>query len=489
MGSSIWSSPVRRFVAICVFALVLHGAGTWGLPLVDRDEPRFAEATREMLERRDFLVPYFNDGYRFDKPIFIYWCQALSVRLWGESEWAVRLPSIVAAALTAGVLYLFGRRAVTESAGVWAALIFTTSLQTLVHAKMAVADVVLILFMTSASWAGWELLQPLKGEEGSRGPRNPWWWLFYLSLALGFLTKGPIAWLPVAGVIGGTRQERPYGTAIWAVFGMILVLFLVGLWGIPALLATHGEFFRIGIGRHVVQRSVGTLEGHGATDWMGYVALLPFYFITVFVSFFPWSWFLPRLVRSRWAISERPKLETYLLVGIALNFGIFSLIRTKLPHYTLPCFPLLSLWLAAYFPKVERCLPAFRRMLMVGTGTALLAGWVLIPSITPLFPSEHLYRQAEGWLSPGMEFASLDYDEPSLVWCFRRKVHGWHHPMPAGELAAFMARPGARFCVLPTDQISRVLPDHPTAWKSCRTAGFNFVHGRHVDLTLLVKLQ
>lgn len=489
MGSGFWSSPVRRFVAICLFALVLHGAGTWALPLVDRDEPRFAEATREMLERQDFLVPYFNHNYRFDKPILIYWCQSVSVTLLGESEFAVRFPSVLAAALTAGVLYLFGRRAVAESTGAWAALIFTTSLQTLVHAKMAVADFVLIFFMTSASWAGWELLQPPDRVEAPGRRRNPWWWMFYLSLALGFLAKGPIAWLPLAGVVWVGMKEPSWRSSVRPVVGVTLVLFLVGLWGVPALLATHGEFFKIGIGRHVVQRSVGTLEGHGAAGWLGYLALLPFYFLTVFASFFPWSWFLPRLVRSRWTIAGRPKLETYLWVGIALNFVIFSLIRTKLPHYTLPCFPLLSLWLAVYFPHVEDSLRAFRRTLMVAIGTAILAGWVLIPFIAPLFPSEQLYHQAEGWLRPEMEFASLDYDEPSLVWCFRRKVHGWHHPLPPGELAAFMASAGPRFCVLPTDQIPRVLPVIPASWKSCRTVGFNFVHGRHVDLTLLVKTQ
>ena len=125
----------------------------------------------------------------------------------------------------------------------------------------------------------------------------------------------------------------------------------------------------------------------------------------------------------------------------------------------------------------------------MATAMAILAGWFLIPWITPLFPSEQLYGQAKEWLTPDMEFASLDYDEPSLVWCFRRRVHGWHHPLPPGELAAFMAKPGPRFCVLPSNEIPSVLPMVPESWKVCRTAGFNFVHGRHVDLTLLVKLQ
>jgi hypothetical protein len=265
------------------------------------------------------------------------------------------------------------------------------------------------------------------------------------------------------------------------------MLTIVGLWGIPALLATNGEFFRIGIGRHVVQRSVGTLEGHGASHWLGYLALLPFYFGTVLVSFFPWSWYLPTLIKSRRTIAKRPRFETYLLTGILLTFGIFTLIRTKLPHYTLPCFPLLSLWMAGYLPVVDENQLRFRRMLIRMTAFATVVGWFLIPWIAPLFPSERLYQQSESWLRPDMEFASLDYDEPSLVWCFRRKIHGWHHPLPPEDLAPFMAQSGPRLCILPTDQIPGVLHSLPTSWKTCRTAGFNLVHFKRVDLTLVLK--
>ncbi len=485
------SNSWRRFGLIILFALVVHLAGTVFLPLVDRDEPRFAEATREMLERHDYLVPHFNNGYRFDKPILIYWCQAVFLSILGNGRWfgefAVRLPSVLAAALTAGVLYRFGRRASRESVGIWAALIFTTSLQTIVHAKMAVADFVLILFMTLGAWAGWELIVDCDNPDAARGMRNRWWWLFYLSLAMAFLAKGPLAWLPYFVVLI-CLQKNPSGLSmIRPISGLLLMLTVVGLWGIPALLATDGEFFRIGIGRHVVQRSVGTLEGHGASHWLGYLAMLPFYFGTVFASFFPWSWYLPALIKSRREIVNRPRFETFLLTGILLTFGIFSLIRTKLPHYTLPCFPLLSLWMAAYLPVADGNHLPFRRTLVRMTAFALVVGWILIPWIAPLFPSERLYQQSESWLRPDMEFASLDYDEPSLVWCFRRKIHGWHHPVPPEGLAPFMAQPGPRFCILPTDQIPNVLHTLPTSWKTCRTAGLNLVHFKRVDLTLVLK--
>ena len=88
---------------------------------MDRDEPRFAEASREMRERGDYVVPYLNNKYRFDKPAFIYWTQIASYTVFGENDFAARFPSAVAAALTAVLLFAWGRRLGSERIGWWAA--------------------------------------------------------------------------------------------------------------------------------------------------------------------------------------------------------------------------------------------------------------------------------------------------------------------------------------------------------------------------------
>ena len=189
--------------------------------------------------------------------------------------------------------------------------------------------------------------------------------IFYLSLALGFLAKGPIAWTPlltVAGLIIYTRDWQMLRRFKFAI-GVPLMLVVVALWGIPALIQTHGEFFTVGIGRHVVTRSFMTLEGHGASSFGMYVLLLPFYFVTVFISFFPWSIKLPWLIRKLWRKREAGVdapgysgilIDTYLLWGIAIIFVIFTLVSTKLPHYTLPAFPLLALLLARHWHQDRR---------------------------------------------------------------------------------------------------------------------------------------
>ena len=350
-----------------------------------------------MIERGNYIVPYFNNQLRLDKPPLTYWAQVASYHVFGENDFAARFPSAIAAALTAILIFAWGRRTGGEKLGWWAAIIFTLSLQTFVHAKAAVADMWLVLFMTLASWAGYELLvhsnrsaarpavAPYQGAAVSSGAialakaaRPPWaiwkspFLVFYLALALGFLAKGPIAWTPllaVAVVIIYTREWQLLRRFKF-IGGILLTLVVVALWGIPALIQTRGEFFTVGIGRHVVSRSFMTLEGHGASSFGMYVLLLPFYFVNVFISFFPWSIKLPWLIRKLWRNREAgvihlrrgyggqaaagyssSPLDIYLLSGIAIIFVIFTIVSTKLPHYTLPAFPLLALLLARHWSQ------------------------------------------------------------------------------------------------------------------------------------------
>ncbi|PYJ06481.1 MAG: hypothetical protein DME95_00500, partial [Verrucomicrobia bacterium] len=234
-----------------------------------------------MTERGDYIVPRFNNQLRLDKPPLAYWAQAASYRIFGENDFAARFPSALAAAFTALSILAWGARIGGEKIGWWAAIIFTLSLQTFLHAKAAVADMWLVLFVTLANWTGYELIE--NREARSEKWRTKWWLAFYFSLALGFLAKGPIAWTPLLTVSAIIIYARDWPLARRFKFlpGILLTLAVVALWGIPALIQTHGEFFAIGIGRHVIGRSFATMEGHGANSLGMYLLLLPFYFVTV----------------------------------------------------------------------------------------------------------------------------------------------------------------------------------------------------------------
>jgi 4-amino-4-deoxy-L-arabinose transferase-like glycosyltransferase len=501
--------------AILFFACVLfHILGTWSLPLIDRDEPRFAEASREMIERGNYIVPYFNNQLRLDKPPLTYWAQVASYHIFGENDFAARFPSAIAATLTAILIFAWGRRIGGEKLGWSAAIIFTLSLQTVVHAKAAVADMWLVLFVTLASWAGYELFQSPTLNQGAAVSRPPWaiwkspFLVFYLALALGFLAKGPIAWTPlltVGVVIIYTRDWQLLRRFKFA-RGILLTLVVVALWGIPALIQTRGEFFTVGIGRHVVGRSFMTLEGHGASSVGMYALLLPFYFVTVFISFFPWSIKLPWLIRKLWRNREAgvdapgysgSPLDAYLLSGIAIIFVIFTLVSTKLPHYTLPAFPLLALLLARHWSQgaavssppstVES-----RRSLFTTIAVATACVWISVALVVPqivarFFPAYQLFQVFRESLQPNMQFAAVEFHEPSLVWYFRSSVQGFLTPLNKRRAAEFMSAPDPRFIVLPTPVAGELFANPPKSWRFFTVNGFNIAKGKRVDLTLVLK--
>jgi 4-amino-4-deoxy-L-arabinose transferase-like glycosyltransferase len=443
-----------------VGTLALYSIGNWSLPLIDRDEPRFAEASREMRQSRDFIVPRLNGDYRFDKPPLIYWCQVLSYDLFGENDFAARLPSTVFAALTAVATTVFATRIYGNRIGAWAGVLFATSLQVFIHARAAVADMPLVFFFLLATWADWER---------TRSPKpDGWWWTFYIALGLGFLAKGPAALLPALfGPVQRLLTRVPGKINLRSsLLGALITLFVIGLWGVPALIATNGEYLQVGLGKHVIQRSLHPLESHGLSGVAGYLLSLPFYLFATLVSFFPWCLFLPLTIKRLW--SKREADESYLLGPILIVFLLFTLIQTKLPHYVLPAYPMLAI-------LVARQVAGSRWRYGLTTLILLLyaaIGFVGFPLIEPEFLSKQIAKKALPVISPETRTASINYDEQSLIWYLRAKTFPFHRRIDASEFLDFMNQPGPALCVVNKESINKVKLD--PAWKTFDVSGYNF---------------
>jgi len=512
-------------LALCLLLLgtvLLFCLGNQTLPLIDRDEPRFAEAAREMMQRADrtvpefhvappdvpsagvqrlesvfsnllggrlpradWIVPTFNGASRYDKPPLIYWMQVACYRLLGDNEFASRLPAAVCMGATAMVLAVWGSGLASRATGYLAALVFVTCVQVFVHGRAAVADPPMVLFVTLAAWIGWEWLR--RPEKRALGLG------FWGALALGFLAKGPIAWVPVGMVAWAAWRGRRAaqgdvgvwkpGVLDWAV-GALLMLGLVALWGVPALVLTHGEFAAVGLGKHVVARSLVSMEGHGAKNFLGYLASLPFYFLTLFPSFAPWSYWLPAAWRFHW---RRPTPETgYLMSGVVLVFVIFTLSRTKLPHYTLPAFPFLALLLALWWRENK---PAG---LSLRVGKITLAVFALVPVL--LFPlvrklsvTEAILGQLRPELAPSTAVALVGYEEPSLIWGLRGSVTGYVEKLAPEQVGEWLSKPGSRVCIFKKEEAEAIRPDESaSAPRRFEAAGWNFAKGRKLTLVALV---
>ena len=473
----------RPLAWLIVLSLALLLSGNWILPLMDRDEPRFAEASREMLQRQDPVIPWFNGQYRFDKPPLIYWCQMACYELIGETPFAARLPSALFATATAVLLALWGRRLGNALAGVYAGLMLVTCLQCLIHGRLAVADMPMVFFVTLAMWSGWEMTRPeARGKFG-------WWVLFNLALGLGFLAKGPVAWLPLLGLILA-RWRRPADFKLpWLVTltGFCLSVALVGLWGVPALLQTHGEFFKVGIGRHVIFRSFGIMEGHGGAGLLGFLATLPLYYLTFFFSFFPWAFAVPKWLRRWWPNRETDPFGWYLIVQAAVVFVVFSLVRTKLPHYTLPAFPILALWLSLRVAS-EPNAAAWMRLRVTGMCVAAaITTFILFRVAQPYFVAAHLWQQAKAHCPPQTQFATADFNEPSLVWEFRQGLTNYMEQITVEQARGYLDKPGPRMLIVPTALLSQEPSLTISNVLRFRAVGIDTARFRRIDLTAVVK--
>jgi 4-amino-4-deoxy-L-arabinose transferase-like glycosyltransferase len=336
-------------VAILIGAGALYLLGNERVPLLDRDEPRYAECSREMLRSGDWVVPRFLGEPRAHKPPLIYWCQAISMSVLGQTAAAARFPSAVSVTLTAILLALFVRRFAGRRRAVWTALVFCTSALTIAAAKLCITDGLLLPLIC----IGQGCLFILWNNHRTSWPAVL---LLWITTALAGLTKGPVVlamhaatMLVLAAMTVGSRRRNisAWKEAIswWRrtqpLVGVIILIAIVTPWlmlvnhrapdFLPALLNRAGRY------------ATGGAEGH---------AHLPgFYLLMIWGLFFPWSLMLPTSI----GMGIRHRDDGLIRFALAAAIGpwlVMELVTNKLPFYILPSFPGLAI-LAAH--AIVRC--------------------------------------------------------------------------------------------------------------------------------------
>ena len=466
---------------ILLLGIVLLLAGNAILPLTDRDEARFAEASREMIQRGDYIVPWFNGNWRFDKPVLIYWCQIVSYKTFGVNEFAARLPSTLFCIGTALLLARWAKKRSDNKTALIAGAMFLTALHVaVVIGRVATADMAMIFFCTLTAWSGWELTRPEQPN------RKKWWWIFYLALAFGFLAKGPVAWLPLGGMILGRvlRKDSFRLPLNETIVGLCVAVALVALWGGPALYQTGGMFWKVGMGEHVLNRSVSAIDGHGASGVLQFLALLPLYFIIFFASFFPWSLRVPNALKNWWPERRRDDLGWFLLVNALIVFVVFSLVKTKLPHYTMPAFPLIALWLARQISGDAKIPVWFTRRLMLASAIILVVSIGGFGYARTHFLTQNLWNATQAHVRPQTKIGCFGYTEPSLVWKFRSVATNYVTLGDLKQAKNFLTNASPFILVVPTEALTN-LPD--TNGLRFRVSGLDLVKFKNRDLTAIVR--
>src|SRR6266568_543814 len=291
------SAPQRYLILVILAAAALYLIGNDRVGLWDRDEPRYAQTSKQMLQSDppDWVVPRLLDRVRTAKPIFIYWCQAGSMwLLHSTGEFAARLPSAVAMTLTLIVLSIAIGKAIGWQRALWTALILASSGLVIAAAKMCITDAVLLLWITIAQLCLFAIYQ------GNRS-----WSVtiaMWLAIGLALLTKGPVVLgvqittlivLAALDVGKNWRSGLAWRAAIrwWKhtrpIVGLLIAAAVVAPWVI-LLQKREPTFLKTAFWHDVVRRSAQPLEGHAGPP--GY------YLLTIWGTFFPWCIFLPTAI-------------------------------------------------------------------------------------------------------------------------------------------------------------------------------------------------
>lgn len=392
---------VYAVLAGLVFLLALPGL--FALPVLDRDEGRFTEASSEMMETGDFVVIRYHEELRNKKPVAIHWFQSMAVSLTsGAAErniWDYRIPSMLGAIMAALATFWGGTALFSRRAAFVAALVLGTTLLLTTEANIAKTDAAQCGFLA----LGMAALAHIRAGATSKRLSI----LFWACLSIGVLLKGPIAPLVVFSTIAGLFiWERKFTWAkpllYWG--GLSLFVVMTVPWYIAVQIATDGEFLSEAVRVDLGQKLVDGAEGHDGPPGL-HTAALPLLFWPGTILLVPGIWLA---ISSAFAARRKArdgKLEgaraasasaweeqqagawRFLLCWLIPSWLVFEIAPTKLVHYTLPMYPALALMAGAaadrWFSTNEWNRGRWISAGLFGVIALLLAlaptGWVLGP--------------------------------------------------------------------------------------------------------------
>jgi 4-amino-4-deoxy-L-arabinose transferase-like glycosyltransferase len=368
----------RPYALLALLCLGLYLPGLVNLPVTDRDEARFVQASRQMLETHDLIAIRFQDEARNKKPAGIYWLQAASVALFSDAAsnavWPYRMPSLLAATAAALMTFGMGARLVGRRAAFIGAALLAASLGLGIEAHLAKTDAVLLAFITAAQLALARIY--LDAKTGIRAPLSIAL-LFWAALAAGILVKGPVAPLVAAlTIIALCVSER---RARWLrdlrpIAGIVVFLLIVLPWLIAISTATQGQFLSDSLGQDFFGKLIGAQESHGAPP-LYYLALLT-------ITFWPGTLFLGPAIAWGWQ-QRRADAERFLIAWGVPFWIVLELVPTKLPNYLLPAYPALALMAgAALVAASEQRLASWRKLDRIVIALWALAGIGLAIALT-----------------------------------------------------------------------------------------------------------
>ncbi len=346
-------------ILLILLSLWLFLPGLTQIPALDRDESRFVQASKQMLETQDYQHILFQDTPRHLKPPGIYWLQAGATKLFAhgavDQVWSYRIPSVLGAVLSVILLFYFFSSEIGRERAFLGACILSSALLVILESHMATTDAVLLACMVLMQGGLWKAYSTFKTK--AHVPLQ-WAAVFWIGMSAGVFIKGTSPLIGLLTLVGLCITERSvrFLKEIRPVAGLLFLIAVSLSWLIPFSQAGHSNFLWDMLRNDALPKVMGSAQGHGA--WPGYfLALLP-------LMFWPCSILLLRGFRLAW--QERHKVfYSFLFAWIIPSWIFIELVHTKLPEYALPIYPALALMVAGLSVRKINLVGAWARVDLV----------------------------------------------------------------------------------------------------------------------------
>jgi 4-amino-4-deoxy-L-arabinose transferase-like glycosyltransferase len=539
------ASHGRAIALLTLCALVFFLPGFFNIPPIDRDEARFAQATKQMVESGDFVDIRFQDDVRYKKPVGIYWLQSAVVETASALGlpraqlriWLYRVPSLIGAIGAVLLTYWAALAFVTRRGAALAALMMCSCVLLGAEARLAKTDAMLLLTVTGAIGAMARVF--LSWQRGQDPAQPSWSWpaIFWTALAGGILLKGPLILMFVGltiAVLAILDRSAAWFWRMRPLWGLMWLLVLVLPWFVAIFWRAGDAFFADSLGGDMLSK-LAAQESHGAPPGV--------YLLLFWVTFWPGAPLAGMAAPAVWRARREPGAQ-YLLAWLIPSWIVFEAVLTKLPHYVLPLYPAIAIltigalerrvlsrsWLirgAAWWfaiPAIGSVLaivaaiklihqPVFpvwplfavamifgliawwlfedsraeRSLLNAVIAAALLAGGtygVVMPSLNTLFPSAEVAHALRNVACVGPKAAAAGFHEPSLVF-----MTGTSTLLTDGSGAAdFLAQGTCRFALV-EQRTERAFLQRAEAIglrynAPTRIDGYNISQGRAISIAI-----
>lgn len=369
-------SHARAVGLLLAVALLCFLPGFFSTPPIDRDEARFAQATKQMVESGDYVDIRFQDEVRYKKPVGIYWLQAgvvkaasvLGYRGAVTAIWVYRVPSLIGAIGAVLLTYWTALAFVPRRAALLAGLMMASCVLLGAERLFAKTDAVLLMTVVAAMGAMARVYLSEQGEPRQQPVTANAWVVpavFWTALAAGVLLKGPpivmIAGLAALALIAVDRSARWF-LALKPLVGIAWFVLLVLPWFLAIIGRAGDAFFAESVGQDLLSKVFAGQESHGAPP--GY------YFVLFWFTFWPGATLAALATPAVWAARREPPTK-FLLAWLVPSWLVLELVITKLPHYVLPLYPAVAILIAGV---IEARLLSRKPVLVWGT-----IWWFVVP--------------------------------------------------------------------------------------------------------------